>query len=80
MTEGCEDTVPYLPPLTSYPVQIQITDVCQGLPRIYPDGIFEYDELDEDGQGQRCTDSSIEIPCMVVEALRCDPGGTARDP
>jgi len=22
----------------------------------------------------------VMVPCMVVEALRCDRGGTARDP
>ena len=42
--ETAEDTVPYLAPLASRPVRIQITDVGQGVPHIYPDEI-----LDEDG-------------------------------
>lgn len=42
--ETAEDTVPYLPPLASYAIQVKITDVRQGVPNIYPDEI-----LDEDG-------------------------------
>jgi hypothetical protein len=42
--EPIEDTVPYLPPLASYPIQIQITDIRRGVPHIYPDEILEEDE------------------------------------
>ena len=38
--ERVEDTVPYLP-LTSYPVQIVITDVRRAVPHVYPDEILE---------------------------------------
>ena len=38
--EPAEDTVPYLP-LTSYRIQIQITDIGPGVPHVYPDEILE---------------------------------------
>lgn len=41
--EPAEDTVPYLPPLASYPIEIRITDVRQGVPNICPDEILEED-------------------------------------
>jgi hypothetical protein len=42
--EPVEDTVPYLPPLASYPVTIHITEILRGVPHIYPDEILEEDE------------------------------------
>ena len=41
--ESAEDTVPYLPPLASYPIQIRITGISQGVPTVYPDEIPEED-------------------------------------
>ena len=44
--EPAEDTVPYIPPLASYPVKVVWGEVRWGVPNIYPDEIFEYDEDD----------------------------------
>ena len=42
--DGIEDTVPYLPPLASYPIQIKITEISRGVPHIYPDEILDEHE------------------------------------
>jgi hypothetical protein len=39
-----EDTVPYLPPLASYPLRAIWGETRRGVPTIYPDEILDEDE------------------------------------
>lgn len=47
LTEGVEDTVPYLPPLASYRIQARWGEVRQAIPTDFSEDAAELDEAEE---------------------------------